>query len=246
MMLLKIKRNFKIMGLLFFISTIVYADESVTKLDFDNYANTQDANLISKDLHSQLNAIYKRNSFLKSKLVMTDKSLNQILATLKILDDKLEYKMKSNSIETNTDNVTLADFNAKDDDLIRKCDEIVDNYYSRKTIQEKKYVQHLFNSEQNDPQWERTVEDQMQSFIDENNLGESEFFDINCKNSVCKMRVQHKSSDASQQFKYKFQDDPRFDVYSSRNKYDRVSGGIITDVTLLKDSRQVRNFIWGK
>ncbi|MFV1984475.1 MAG: hypothetical protein ACC657_13115 [Thiohalomonadales bacterium] len=198
------------------------------------------------NLHSQLYSIYKTNQYLNYKLLATDKSLDSILTTLKSLEKKLDYNLKSNSKTVNSNNVTMADFESTDDNLVRKCDEIVDNYYTRKSQQEKKYVQDLFNNGQNDPQWEREIEDQLQNFITDNNFSQSEFFDINCKSSVCQLRVQHESSQASQQFRNKIRDDPDFDVYDSRNNNDRVTGGVITSITLVRDSKQIREFVWGR
>lgn len=216
-------------------------------ISFTVSAETSDKDLPASDLHSKLNFIYKHNQYLKSRLDAQDESLQGILSSLKSLDDKLDYRKKSGS-ETafSNNNVTMADFNSKNDDLLRKCDEIVDNYYNRKSQQEKKYIQDLFNSEANDPQWERNIEDQLQNFIDNNNLNQSEFFDINCKNSVCKMRVQHQSSQASQQFRNKLRDYSNWNVYDRHNKYDPVTGGIITSITLLRDRKQIHLFVWGQ
>ncbi|MFV1985467.1 MAG: hypothetical protein ACC657_18105, partial [Thiohalomonadales bacterium] len=206
---------------LFFILALtnvnLLAAEDTSEIDFDD--NTA---LKGNNLHPQLNALYKRNQFMTIQLSTRNKSLDKIISTLKKLDDKINYTINSNNTPTNSNNLTMADFNTMDDDLIRKCDEIVDNYYSRKTQQEKNYVQQLYNTEQNDPQWERNVENQIQNFIDNNNLNQSAFFDINCKNSVCKFRVQHTTNEASQQFKGKLREEREFKIYNSQNKFDRV------------------------
>jgi len=235
-----------ILLLLTIISSNALADDDEKKKRFDDYANTADKESITKDLHAQLNAIFKRNQNLKSSIVTTDESLDSILSTLKLLDEKLEYRKQSNAIVANSKVVTMADFNSTDDDLVRQCDEIVDNYYTRKIQQEKSYVQNLFNSEQLDPQWERDIENQVQNFIDSNSLTQSDFVDINCTSSVCKMRVLHKTSEAGRRFKNEIRGDSGFDVYDSRNRNDRVTGGVITSITLLKDRKKVREFVWGE
>ncbi len=232
--------------LLFNVNT--YANNQMTtensKVNFEQYENTEHQASVSKQLHSQLNAIYKNNQLLKSRIAEKDEALNEILSTLKLLNDKIDYRIKSNTVDTSKTEFTMADFNSKGDDLIRKCDEIVDNYYARKSLQEKNYVQNLYTTEQADSQWERDIENQLQAFFASNNLTESDLFDINCKDSVCKMRVQHQTKLASQKFRNTMRNDPNWDVYTSQNNFDRATGDVITSVTLLRNSKEIRNFIW--
>jgi hypothetical protein len=226
---------------LLFVNIAIFADENTIDLDFDDNSYKDEDNL-----HPQLNAIYKRNQFMNIQLSVRNKSLDAILLTLKKLDEKIEYKLKTSSTDTNSNNLTMADFSLMDDELIRKCDEIVDNYYSRKSQQEKNYVQQLYNNEQSDPQWEREIEQQLQNFIANNNFSQSEFFDINCKSSVCKVRVQHKTSEASQQFRAMLREKREIEIYDSQNKYDRMSDGMMTDITVVRDSKKIREFVWGE
>jgi len=224
-----------------FITINLHADENNSDVNFNDNAYVKGTNLQPK-----LNAMYKRNQFMNIQLAARNKSLNAILATLEKLNEKIEFKIKSSNVVTNSNNLTMADFSTMDNDLIRKCDEIVDNYYVRKTQQEKNYVQQLFNNEQNDPQWERELENQLQNFINSNNLSQSEFFDINCKNSVCKVRILNKTSEASHEFKSKLREGREFKIYASQNKSDRITGGIMTDITVVRDEKKVREFVWGE
>ncbi len=244
----RVSFNIVCLSLLLF-NVNAYANEPVTtgdsEVNFEQYENTEHQASISKQLHSQLNAIYKKNQLLKSRIAEKDEALNEILSTLKLLNDKIDYRIKSNTVDTTKNEFTMADFNSKGDDLIRKCDEIVDNYYARKSLQEKTYVQNLYATEQGDSQWERDIEDQLQTFIASNNLNESDLFDINCKNSVCKMRVQHQSKLASQEFRNTLRNDADWDIYSSQNSFDRATGDFITSLTLLRNSKEIRKFIWG-
>ncbi len=224
-----------------FVNISVLAAEDNGDLNFDDNSYNNENNL-----HPQLNALYKSNQFMNIQLTVRNKSLNDIISTLKKLENKIEFKIKTNNAITNDNNLTMADFTQMDDKLIRKCDEIVDNYYLRKTQQEKNYVQQLYNNEQNDPQWEREVEQQFHNFIANNNLTQSEFFDINCKSSVCKLRVQHNNSEASQQFRVLLREKREIEVYDSLNKYDRITDGMMTDITVVRDSKKIRDYVWGE
>jgi len=200
----------------------------------------------SGSIESQLNGLYKSNRNLHNKLTKTDESLSVILANLQTLNSRLEYKLNSENSYNDKNTVTLSDFESTNNDLIRKCDEIVDNFYSRKIQQEKIYLNDLLNTEQNDPEWANSIENTLQNFLNDNSLTQSSLTAIDCKVSVCRFSMQHQSNQAASQFKSQLRNNSGLDVYNAHNKFDRATGDFITTVTLVRNKRELRHFIWNK
>lgn len=188
------------------------ADDEQTRLLFehdnepDQIASKSQENEQFSTLKKKITILATQNKTLQLQIDKAKQKQTAIVDTLKIVLEKIDAQILTPAIaasDVQPSDYNL-DFNLIPRDVVKQCMKLTSDASSNIRQQQKQSREQLLMNEAADEKWNSEIESKIQSLLTDRQLQESELVSLNCRTTICELKIQHNSPAAKKLFEGPF------------------------------------------
>ncbi len=171
-----------------------------------NKSNASDGEQQIKILKSKIAILVIQNTLFQKQLDAASQKQQGIINALNSIVDKIDNQLLTPATAITDFQASSYNLNFKtiSRDVVKQCMKVTTEAASEVRHQQRQTREQLLQEEETDDVWTSEVESKLQTVLSDSQLSDSELVSLNCRTTICQIKIQHNSSEAKKLFEIPF------------------------------------------
>ncbi len=171
----------------------------------DESANTAKQDQITF-IKSKIAILAIQNTLFQKQLDAASQKQQGIINALNSIVDKIDSQLltPATAITDFQASSYNLNFNTISRDVVKQCMKVTTEAASEVRHQQRQTREQLLQEEETDDVWTSEVESKIQNVLSDSQLNNSQLVSLNCRTTICQVKIQHNSSEAKKLFEIPF------------------------------------------